>query len=144
MEACYVSKQVGTLANGVETSNTNMASEPRGLGISSVSLFRYLRFVPTSILTKRRAELGMAIFGIGALVTPLLLWVAWSPEVLRNVLIHGFFCMFVAAWFAQYAAPEKLEPGDDPMRPDPDEIHRMRESGRALRQGKRPTWREAS
>ena len=109
-----------------------------------MSLFQYLRFVPTSILTKRRAEFGMAVFGIGALVTPLLLWVAWSPEVLRNVLIHGFFCLFIAAWFAQYAAPEKLEPGDDPMRPDPDELRRMRESAEPLQREKSKTWREVS
>lgn len=72
-------------------------------------------------LTRGRAEVGMAVCGFGALLTPLLLWISWSPEVLKMVLTFGFGCFLLAIWFAQYAAPETLDPNEERL-PKPGEI----------------------
>ena len=63
-------------------------------------------------LTKNRAEIGMTICGLVALVTPLLLWVSWSKEILQIVLIMGFSAFILATFFAQYACPDSVEPGE--------------------------------
>ncbi len=43
----------------------------------------------------------MTICGLVALVTPLLLWVSWSKEILQIVLIMGFSAFILATFFAQ-------------------------------------------
>ncbi|MBT5265082.1 MAG: hypothetical protein HOL85_09635 [Rhodospirillaceae bacterium] len=58
-------------------------------------------------LTKGRAEIGMGVFGMIALMTPLLLWVAWSPEVLRNILLIGLGSLAMALFFVRFACPDK-------------------------------------
>ena len=72
-------------------------------------------------LTKNRAEIGMTICGLVALVTPLLLWVSWSKEILQIVLIMGFSAFILATFFAQYACPDSVEPGEDDF-PRPGEL----------------------
>ena len=74
-------------------------------------------------LTKNRAEIGMTICGLVALVTPLLLWVSWSKEILQIVLIMGFSAFILATFFAQYACPDSVEPGEDDFpRPGEDDF----------------------
>lgn len=72
-------------------------------------------------LTKNRAEICMAGCGLVALVTPLLLWVSWSKEVFKAVLAMGFASFLLATFFAQYAAPEALDPNEERL-PKPGEI----------------------
>ena len=71
-------------------------------------------------LTKERAEVGMACCGIVALLTPLLLWVAWSVDGLKIILMVGFASFLLATWFAQYAAPESVDPNEERL-PKPGE-----------------------
>ncbi len=72
-------------------------------------------------LTRDRAEIGMAVCGLFALVTPLLIWVSWSKEVFKVVLIIGFTSFLLATWFAQYAAPETVDPDQERL-PKPGEL----------------------
>ena len=72
-------------------------------------------------LTKNRAEICMSVCGLVALVTPLLLWVSWSKEMLKLVLAMGFTAFLLATFFAQYACPEAVEPGEDDL-PKPGDL----------------------
>lgn len=72
-------------------------------------------------LTQDRAEVGMACCGIVALLTPLLLWVSWSVTGLKIILMIGFASFLLATWFAQYAAPESVDPNAERL-PKPGEI----------------------
>jgi len=92
-------------------------------------------------LTKNRAEMGMTICGLVALVTPLLLWVSWSKEMLKIILIMGFSAFLLATFFAQYACPETVEPGEDDF-PKPEEL--PRDSSKRLWGSKESDWREHS
>ena len=69
----------------------------------------FLKAVLRRLLTPERAEIGMAMCGLVALITPLLLWVSWSPEMLKGILVMGFASFLLATWFAQYACPETIE-----------------------------------
>lgn len=93
-------------------------------------------------LTRNRAEIGMGIAGLGALVTPLLLWISWSPDALKMVLIFGFGCFLLAIWFAQYAAPEYIDPDQERL-PRPGELPLSREDAER-RARRRDSWRDVS
>lgn len=87
-------------------------------------------------LTKGRAEVGMACCGVVALVTPLLLWVSWSVNGLKIILMVGFASFLLATWFAQYAAPESVDPNEERL-PKPGEIPLPGQN-----EAKRETWRD--
>jgi len=87
-------------------------------------------------LTKERAEDGMACCGVVALVTPLLLWVSWSVNGLKIILMVGFASFLLATWFAQYAAPESVDPNEERL-PKPGEIPLPGQN-----EAKRATWRD--
>lgn len=89
-------------------------------------------------LTRNRAEIGMGISGLGALVTPLLLWISWSTDALKMILIFGFGCFLLATWFAQYAAPESVDPEEERL-PRPGELP-LSDS----RDTKSETWRDVT
>ena len=84
-------------------------------------LIAFVKALFRHYLTKERAEVGMAICGLVALVTPLLLWVSWSTDMLKGILTMGFASFILATWFAQYACPEALDP-DQELLPKPGEI----------------------
>ena len=93
-------------------------------------------------LTKNRAEIGMTICGLVALVTPLLLWVSWSKEILQIVLIMGFSAFILATFFAQYACPDNVEPGEDDF-PRPGELKTNKGSSDSnYREKPERGWRE--
>ena len=81
----------------------------------------FIKAILRRILTRERAEIGMAMCGLVALVTPLLLWVSWSPDMLKGILAMGFASFLLATWFAQYACPEALDP-DQEVLPKPGEL----------------------
>ena len=72
-------------------------------------MITFIKAVLRRFLTRERAEIGMAMCGLVALITPLLLWVSWSPDMLKGILVMGFASFLLATWFAQYACPEALE-----------------------------------
>lgn len=84
-------------------------------------MLKLLQAFVRRILTKERAEVGMACCGIVALLTPLLLWVSWSVDGLKIILMIGFASFLLATWFAQYAAPEFVDPEEERL-PKPGEL----------------------
>lgn len=73
-------------------------------------------------LTKDRAEVGMAVFGMAALVTPLLLWVAFSLTMLKIVLTVGLGSVLLATLCAQYCCPDEVTEEERMRPPDVDEM----------------------
>ena len=63
-----------------------------------------LRFVPVAV-----AEALATIFGIWTAIVPLLIWVAWSAEILLIVLLSGAASTVLYAIFAIAAAPNKTQ-----------------------------------
>jgi hypothetical protein len=104
-------------------------------------------------LTKNRAEIGMACCGIVALLTPLLLWVSWSVDGLKIILMIGFASFLLATWFAQYASPEAIDPNEERL-PKPGELPLPGQADANLKPGELPlpghakrnpeTWRDIS
>jgi len=90
------------------------------------------------VLTKDRAEIGMGLCGIVALLTPLLLWVSWSVDGLKIILMTGFGAFLLATWFAQYAAPETVDPNEERL-PKPGELPLPGEPKQ-----QRETWRDVT
>ena len=84
-------------------------------------LIVFVKAILRRFLTQKRAEIGMAMCGLVALITPLLLWVSWSPDMLKGILVMGFASFLLATWFAQYACPETLDP-DQEVLPKPGEL----------------------
>ena len=84
-------------------------------------MITFTKAVLRRFLTRERAEIGMAMCGLVALITPLLLWVSWSPEMLKGILVMGFASFLLATWFAQYACPETLDVDQETL-PKPGEI----------------------
>ena len=86
-------------------------------------IITFIKAILRRFLTQERAEIGMAMCGLVALITPLLLWVSWSPEKLKGILAMGFASFLLATGFAQYACPEALDvdqktlpkPGESPI-----------------------------
>ena len=91
-------------------------------------------------LTQDRAEICMGVCGIVALLTPLLLWVSWSVLILKIILAIGFASFLLATWFAQYAAPESVDPNEERL-PKPGEIPL---SGVKTAEPNRQPWRDVS
>ena len=81
----------------------------------------FIKAILRRFLTRERAEIGMAMCGLVALITPLLLWVSWSPDMLKGILVMGFTSFLLATWFAQYACPEALDV-DQETPPKPGEL----------------------
>jgi len=84
-------------------------------------MITFIKAVLRRFLTRERAEIGMAMCGLVALITPLLLWVSWSPDMLKGILAMGFASFLLATGFAQYACPEALEVDQETL-PKPGEI----------------------
>ena len=91
-----------------------------------------------AVLTRERAEIGMGICGLIALLTPLLLWVSWSVLGLKIILATGFFAFLLATWFAQYAAPETVDPDQERL-PKPGELPLLNADAQDR---ERKTWRD--
>ena len=72
-------------------------------------IITFIKAILRRFLTQERAEIGMAMCGLVALITPLLLWVSWSPEMLKGILAMGFASFLLATGFAQYACPESSD-----------------------------------
>ena len=79
------------------------------------NIIEFIKALLRRFLTQGRAEIGMAICGLVALITPLLLWVSWSPDMLKGILVIGFTSFLLATWFAQYACPEALDDDQETM-----------------------------
>ena len=84
-------------------------------------IITFIKAILRRFLTQERAEIGMAMCGLVALITPLLLWVSWSPEMLKGILAMGFASFLLATGFAQYACPEALD-ADQETLPKPGEL----------------------
>ena len=84
-------------------------------------IIAFVKAILRRLLTQQRAEIGMAICGLVVLISPLLLWVSWSPDMLKGILVMGFASFLLATWFAQYACPEALDP-DQEVLPKPGEL----------------------
>ena len=93
----------------------------------------FIKALLRRFLTQERAEIGMAMCGLVALITPLLLWVAWSPNMLKGILVMGFTSFLLATWFAQYACPEVLDVNEEET-PKPEE-YLLKEVKRIARDG---------
>ena len=103
-----------------------------------MQVLTFVKALLRHFLTKERAEIGMAAAGLVALVTPLMLWVAWSKEMLKIVLMVGFASFLLATFFAQYAAPETVDPDEERL-PRPGEDPMLHAEN-----AKRDTWRDVS
>ncbi len=101
-------------------------------------MLKFLQAFLRRHLTKERAEVGMACCGIVALLTPLLLWVSWSVNGLKIILMTGFGSFLLATWFAQYAAPESIDPNAERL-PKPGELPLGNPD-----ETRRETWRDIS
>ena len=84
-------------------------------------IIAFIKAIIRRFLTRERAEIGMAMCGLVALITPLLLWVSWSPDMLKGILVMGFVSFLLATWFAQYACPEAVD-ADQEILPKPGEL----------------------
>ena len=84
-------------------------------------MIAFIKAIIRRFLTRERAEIGMAMCGLVALITPLLLWVSWSPDMLKGILAMGFLSFLLATWFAQYACPEALDIDQEKL-PKPGEL----------------------
>jgi len=84
-------------------------------------IIAFIKAIIRRFLTRERAEIGMAMCGLVALITPLLLWVSWSPDMLKGILVMGFASFLLATWFAQYACPEAVDVDQETL-PRPGEL----------------------
>lgn len=66
------------------------------------------RVVPAPV-----AEWLLTIFGLWALITPLLLWISWSAEVLAFALFTGIAAILLAGVFGIALAPDAVDSDDD-------------------------------
>ena len=102
-------------------------------------MWNFLNAVIRRYLTKDRAEIGMGICGIVALLTPLLLWVSWSINGLKMILATGFGAFLLATWFAQYTDRDMANPNDEQF-PKPGELP-LPDNQETK---KRETWRDVT
>jgi cobalamin biosynthesis protein CobD/CbiB len=110
----------------------------RGMPRTGMTILKLIKALLRHHLTQNRAEIGMAVCGVVAMLTPLLLWVAWSVEGLKIILMVGFASFLLATWFAQYAAPESVVPEADKL-PKPGEFPLQNQP-----EAKPETWRDVS
>ena len=62
------------------------------------------------LIPRRLAAVLLPVFGVLALGTPLVMWMAWEPEILGYGLIVGVGSLFIAAVLAASLAPKSLDP----------------------------------
>ena len=67
-------------------------------------------------LTPERAEVGMAITGMVCLLSPLLLWVTFTPTLLKAMLSVVLGCFLLAVFFSQFACPEEVDESSERIR----------------------------
>ena len=104
-------------------------------------MWNFYNAIVRRYLTKDRAEIGMGICGIIALLTPLLLWVSWSINGLKMILATGFGAFLLATWFAQYTDRDRdmANPNDEQF-PKPGELP-LPDNQETK---KRETWRDVT
>ena len=93
-------------------------------------MWNFFNAVIRRYLTKDRAEIGMGICGIVALLTPLLLWVSWSINGLKMILATGFAAFLLATWFAEFTDPDTGRPQDENFPTPGDQETEKRETSR--------------
>lgn len=76
-------------------------------------------------LTPNRAEIGLSVFGMIALVTPLLLWVAFSITMLKIVLSVGLGSIMLAIFCAQFCCRDEVPEEEQTRPPDVDEMLKL-------------------
>jgi len=59
------------------------------------------------VLPRRIVETLATVFGIWTAIVPLLLWVAWSAEVLGYVLVSGAVSLLLCGMFSAATAPKR-------------------------------------
>ncbi len=92
-----------------------------------------LRFVPRIV-----AEVLATVFGLWTAILPLLIWVAWSAEVLYAVLLSGIVSTALYAVFAIATAPRVATPAYQRWKREKAEFN-----GQQSRTSK-STWRDIS
>jgi hypothetical protein len=79
---------------------------PLGLNwLDPTPIYRAITWIVLALFPRVLAEAMMTIFGLWTAILPLLLWVAWSPELLIYVLISGAVSFLSYALFAIALAP---------------------------------------
>jgi hypothetical protein len=64
-------------------------------------------------IPRKLAALLLPVFGLMALGTPLVMWMAWEPEILGYGLAVGVGSLFVAAVLGASLAPREVDPAKD-------------------------------
>ncbi|MEZ5854065.1 MAG: hypothetical protein R3D67_04695 [Hyphomicrobiaceae bacterium] len=64
-------------------------------------------------IPRRLARLLLPVFGVLALCTPLVMWMAWEPEILGYGMAIGVGSLLIAAILAASLAPRSLDPAAD-------------------------------
>ena len=90
-----------------------------------------LRIMPRAV-----AEALATVFGLWTAILPLLIWAAWSADVLIAVLLSGAVSVTLYLVFAIAAAPDNARSGLDDWRQRRDEY----DSARAM--PRKSTWRD--
>ena len=57
-------------------------------------------------LSRNMIEYGAGLCGMACLISPLLLWVSWSQEALKGILIFAFGALFITLWLTQFWGEE--------------------------------------
>jgi hypothetical protein len=57
-------------------------------------------------LSRNLIEYGAGLCGMACLISPLLLWVSWSQEALKGILIFAFGALFITLWLTQFWGEE--------------------------------------
>ena len=90
-----------------------------------------LRLFPRAV-----AEALATVFGIWTAILPLLIWVAWSADVLMMVLLSGAVSATLYAIFAIATAPNSAKPGFQDWRQQQADYENERAGPR------KSTWRD--
>ncbi|MEM9356895.1 MAG: hypothetical protein AAGB04_11825 [Pseudomonadota bacterium] len=92
-----------------------------------------LRFVPRVV-----AEILATVFGLWTAILPLLIWVAWSAEVLYAVLLSGVISTTLYAVFAIATAPRVATSAYQQWKQEKAEFNRQQS------RTSKSTWRDMS
>ncbi len=77
------------------------------------------------LIPRRLAATLLPVFGILALGTPLVMWMAWEPDILGYGMAIGVGSLLIAAVLAASLAPRTLDPeADAAWRRTYDEFHK--------------------
>ena len=90
-------------------------------------------------IPRRFATLLLPIFGVLALGTPLVMWMAWEPEILGYGMAIGVGSLLIAAILAASLAPRSLDPAaEEAWRRTYETFHKPTEQAKSDKR----TWRD--